>query len=255
MRTLSVVIPAYNAAATLPRAMESVFLQNLTGWTLELIIVDDGSRDRSAAIAESTARLFSMPVTVMRQNNGGPSSARNAGVAAAHGELIAFLDADDRWLPGKLKAQLDAMERFPGTALVCCPMNGRKFRSRRRILPLGFRSLLFTNRIYTSSVLVERGIFLEKGGFDPARRLSEDYELWLKIAVAHRVLAVNSPYLVYAKTGGISSRLWQMERGELETYRRSRKAGMISPLLHATLRSWSIAKYYLRRLSRLPWST
>jgi glycosyltransferase involved in cell wall biosynthesis len=235
--------------------MESVFLQDLADWTLQLIIVDDGSRDSSAAIAESTAGLFSMPVTVLRQKNGGPSSARNAGVAAARGELIAFLDADDRWLPGKLRAQLEAMEDFPGTALVCCPMNGRKFRSHRRVLPLGFRSLLFTNRIYTSSVLVERSVFLEKGGFDPARRLSEDYELWLKIAAGHRVLAVNVPYLVYTKTGGISSRLWQMERGELETYRRSRKTGMISPLLHATLRSWSIAKYYLRRLSRLPWST
>ena len=251
MRTLSVVIPAYNAAATLPRAIGSVAIQNLGGYSLDLIVVDDGSSDNTLAVAESAARLNTMPLRVISQHNTGPASARNAGASAARGDYIAFLDADDLWLPGKLKAQLDIMERFPGTALVCSPMNGHRFASRRRILPLYFRSLLFSNRIYTSSVLVDRQVFLETGGFDPHRRLSEDYELWLKIAKSHGVLAVNTPYLSYTRTGGISSWLWPMERGELDTYRRIWKAGMISPPLHLLLRYWSILKYFLRRLTRV----
>jgi hypothetical protein len=106
--------------------------------------------------------------------------------------------------------------------------------------------LLWSNRVYTSSVLVRKRVFDEAGGFDPARRLSEDYELWLKIAARNSIVAINKPFLDYAKGFGVSSKLWPMENGELETYRIIYKAKLISSALYVSALSWSLAKYLAR---------
>jgi glycosyltransferase involved in cell wall biosynthesis len=110
MNTVSVVIPCYNGAKFLREALESVLGQ--THPVLEVIVVDDGSTDDSAAIAES----FGTPVRVIRQSNQGESVARNRGIEAAVGAWIAFLDADDLWLPNKIAAQISAAS--PRTTIV-----------------------------------------------------------------------------------------------------------------------------------------
>jgi glycosyltransferase involved in cell wall biosynthesis len=208
-------------------------------------------------LIESCASLSGGQITLIRQKNAGPAAARNAGVASAHGQYIAFLDADDQWLPGKLRAQAELLDRNPEVALVCTPMNGRKFRTRSSVLEISFGSLLLSNRVYTSSVMVRKSAFLSAGAFNPARKLSEDYEVWLKIAAKNSIQAINKPYLLYSKNTGISSKLWRMERGELETYHILYRDGLLSLPLHGLLRYWSLAKFFIRyayRSTQIKWS-
>jgi glycosyltransferase involved in cell wall biosynthesis len=101
--SISVIIPVFNSAGTLPRALESVVAQDMA--ELEVIVVDDGSTDKSAEVAE---RLLPS-AKVLRQKNGGPSAARNRGLRDAGGDWIAFLDADDAWTPGSLRARAEAL--------------------------------------------------------------------------------------------------------------------------------------------------
>ena len=110
--SISVVIPCHNAAAFLRATIASILGQ--TEPVLEVIVVDDGSTDDSARIAE----LFGPPVRVVRQPNQGESAARNRGIEAAAGDWVAFLDADDLWLPTKIELQSEAIRSAPAD-VVC----------------------------------------------------------------------------------------------------------------------------------------
>jgi glycosyltransferase involved in cell wall biosynthesis len=265
---ISVVIPAWNAAATLGRAVESVLIQELYGGTggtvrngaarpaaggpdapmLEIIIVDDGSTDSTARVAESLADRNPDLIRIIHQKNSGPAAARNVGIRAARGEYVAFLDADDQWLPGKLSTQLGILEADPELDLVCTAMNGKRFLLRPEQFPLSFRNLLPNNIVYTSSVVVRKGALTAAGGFNEARMCSEDFELWLRIAHRGKIVVLNEPLIRYMKGRGISARLWPMEKGELETYAIMRKEGWISAQRQTTLRWWSLSKYLIRRI-------
>jgi glycosyltransferase involved in cell wall biosynthesis len=111
---ISVVIPAYNRAAYISDAIESVLAQE--GCKTQVIVVDDGSTDDTAAVAERHGAW----VTLVRQANSGPAHARNRGASLAAGRFIAFLDSDDRWLPGKSQADLDLFQRHPEADAVAC---------------------------------------------------------------------------------------------------------------------------------------
>lgn len=109
---ISVIIPAYNAEQYLGAAIESVLQQR---WQpLEIIVVDDGSTDQSVAVAQHYQPL----VQCLHQENSGPGAARNLGVSAAHGEFIAFLDADDLWLTDKLASQMAYLHLHPEVAML-----------------------------------------------------------------------------------------------------------------------------------------
>jgi len=113
--TVSAVIPAYNAAETIERALNSVYAQTYPS-IIEVIVVDDGSTDATAQIIRDKFPQ----VTLIQQENAGNAGARNTGVAAATGEYIAFLDADDEWLPEKTASQVAVMEDLPGAAICLC---------------------------------------------------------------------------------------------------------------------------------------
>jgi glycosyltransferase involved in cell wall biosynthesis len=257
MCVVSVIIPAYNAESTISSALDSVFIQNLDPAQFKIIIIDDGSQDATVQIVKKYKNKYPDRINLVRQKNAGPAAARNAGVALADTPYIAFLDADDRWLQGKLQAQIEVLNKNPGVALVCTPMNGKKFKSRSDLIKISYKSLLLSNRIYTSSVIVRKNVFTALGQFNPTRRLSEDYELWLKIAATSTILAINRPYLLYTKNTGISSKLWNMERGELETYRIIYNERLISEILYTSLRYWSLSKFFYRYLLTIQsrWST
>ena len=110
---VSVVMPAYNAGPYIEQAIRSVLEQDYPN--IELIVVDDGSKDGTPEAVEA---LFGDRVRVLRQKNGGPAAARNLGIRASNGTLLAFLDADDVWLPGKLQAQVSYMLAHPDIGLV-----------------------------------------------------------------------------------------------------------------------------------------
>jgi glycosyltransferase involved in cell wall biosynthesis len=222
-RAVSVVIPTHNRRQLISRAIDSVRAQ--TRQADALIVVDDGSTDDTARFVAETYP----DVRVLRQENRGVSAARNAGIRAAEGELIALLDSDDEWLEGKLERQLQAMEASPGALL--CHTNEIWIRNGRRVNPMK-KHQKFGGRIFEkalplcvispSSVLVDRRLFDEVGLFDESLPACEDYDLWLRVCARFPVLFVDEPLIV--KYGGhedqLSRRHWGMDRFRIQALRK-----------------------------------
>jgi glycosyltransferase involved in cell wall biosynthesis len=183
---VSVVIPTFNSAAYLVQAIESVLAQTYQGF--EIIVVDDASTDNT----ESAIQHFGNRVCCIRQENGGPSVARNRAILRARGELIAFLDADDLWRPTKLARQVEYMDHHPEAVLVYTdftrgPQPGTNNQSRLQAFKQrnpadAFHGLLEENFIATPTVMVRKIALAKSGLFDPALRGSEDLDLWLRLA-------------------------------------------------------------------------
>jgi len=182
---ISVVIPAYNAASFIPRCLESVFAQTLK--PAEIIVVDDGSRDNTAALAnELGANVVSRP-------NGGLSAARNTGISAASGQWIALLDADDMWSPKKLERQASCAG--PETVLVYTGIrvfDDGGVREERPAMDVNSvrKVLRYRNPIAPSSVLVRREAVMQGGGFREDIRACEDWEMWVRLQRLGQFVAV-----------------------------------------------------------------
>lgn len=198
---VSVVIPAYNAQDFLAEAIESALGQSVS--PLEVLCVDDGSHDATVEIAKGYG------VQVIKQQNGGPAKARNAGLAAANGEWIAFLDADDVWLPEKLERQLGLVNESVGLVYTdrvnfgdTAGVGERQsdsvtLHSGRVLEPLLIRG----NFITLSSVLVRRDLIAKVGGFDTNRELMrcEDWDLWLRLAPLTQFAACGDALVRYRR--------------------------------------------------------
>ena len=185
---VSVIIPVYNGTAVLSDALTSV--QQQTYAHFEVIVMDDGSSDGSYALAQKFADEDGR-IKVLRQSNGGASAARNTAISPARGELIAFLDADDVWLPGKLAAQIDLLKREPRANLLFTNYflwDGRNDFGRRYSDPDKFpdgdagRRLIFFNLFGTSTVMLKRETLAAAGWFDVELSPAEDWDMWLRIA-------------------------------------------------------------------------
>lgn len=204
--TVSVVIPTYNRAGFIGAAVASIRAQTYPA--TEIVIVDDGSRDDT----EQTVAALGSGIRYIRQDNAGPAAARNRGIQEARGDLVAFLDTDDRWLPDKLALQVAILQREPTVALVSADMaveddTGRRWidsnfakRGLRsffdelagRPVPEAPRLLLQVNFINTSTVIARRDVLLALKGFDRRLRYGEDMELWLRIAAQYDIACVPS---------------------------------------------------------------
>jgi glycosyltransferase involved in cell wall biosynthesis len=212
--SVSVVIPTYNRADLVVRALESVVRQTLP--PLEILVVDDGSTDGTA---ERIAGKFP-EVEVVRQDNRGVSAARNAGIRQARGEWIALLDSDDEWAPIKLERQMAALGS--GTHRIChCDeiwiRNGKRVNpGQRHAKPGGwiYRDCLPLCAISPSAVLLHQTVLAEVGLFDESLPVCEDYDLWLRITSRYPVLFLDE--LLVTKYGGhddqLSTSLWGMDR-------------------------------------------
>lgn len=218
---ISVVVPVFNAEAALPRTLASVQAQTFQEW--ELIAVDDGSDDGSAAILERAAAGDGR-IHVVRQANAGVSLARNRGVAVSRAPLIAFLDADDLWHPGKLAAHLALHERDPGIGVSFARVeflspSGEPTgtRSAARPHPPRPAELLAENpTTTTSNWVVRREVFDAIGGFVPGMNHSEDLEWLLRVAcrTRWRFGVLNEVLTDYrTSTQGLSAGLREMEQG------------------------------------------
>jgi len=191
---VSVIIPTFNRAWAVERAVDSVLDQDYRPF--ELIVVDDGSTDQTAEIL---AR-YGNQLTVVCQENRGVSAARNAGIARAEGDLIAFLDSDDFWRPKKLTIQVDFFTSHPD-ALICQTgefwvRNGRRVnpgRRHRKLSGMIFTSSLELCLVSPSAVMMRKTLFSMVGGFDETLPACEDYDLWLRVLI-------DAPLVV--KTGG-----------------------------------------------------
>ncbi|SFD36142.1 glycosyltransferase family 2 protein [Paracidovorax konjaci] len=227
---VSVVIPAYNAEATLARALDSVRAQTLPPF--EVICVDDGSRDGSAALARRYDPAGAFRLRVVEQpRNAGTAAARNRGMELAEGDVIAFLDADDVWSPGKLEHQLTAMHRhgldlFGGYSGLLAQEQqvpqAQAADARPAAPPTDIRTVtllpaMLSNPYHTSSVLVRRDARVR---FPDNGQLSEDYALWLQLIAsgwrcARHTQRLSFMYKPSFGASGLSAQLWRMQRGEL----------------------------------------
>jgi GT2 family glycosyltransferase len=208
--SVSAVIPTFNCARLLRHALASALAQTVP--LREIIVVDDGSTDDTAEVVASLGPA----VTYVRQPNSGPSAARNRGAHMASGSWLAFLDADDQWMPDKIRRQLAAAHASPDAVLVYTATSlvyadGTR-RLREAVPPAQLWPLLrYRNCLTDSTVLVRRNVFLEHGGFNSDLRTCEDWDLWARIRAHHSVTYVPDALCAYSiRPGSLSSNIDQM---------------------------------------------
>jgi glycosyltransferase involved in cell wall biosynthesis len=186
--TISVIIPAWNAERHIARAIDSVLAQ--TRPAEEIIVVDDGSTDGTA----EAVRAFGTRVQLICQPNGGASVARNTGIAAATGQWIAFLDADDEWLPEKLRLQAERHQQYPALQWSFTRLEWARpeWPTHRLAHPdAAPKTGVFEDYLAaycagffmsTITVMVHRSVFEAVGGFEPGMKRAQDNDLWFRIA-------------------------------------------------------------------------
>lgn len=201
----SIVIPLYNKAHSIADTVASVLSQQLSDF--ELIIADDGSTDCSAQIVEG---IRDDRIRLIKKENGGVSSARNTGIRLAAADHIAFLDADDLWLPSFLEDMHALTRDFPEAgiygAAYWCQTHGKRVREDvglpedfRGYIPSYFdqavRHLLF----WTSAVVVKKSALRQTGVFNEDISFGEDLDLWFRLALEHQAAFCNKPLAIYNK--------------------------------------------------------
>jgi len=232
---VSVIIPAYNAAALIRETLESVFQQTYSDF--EVLLVNDGSLD--TAELEAAIRPFLNRLRYFRQENRGPSSARNLGIRQARGRYLALLDSDDLWLPHHLERQIANFAADSELGLVYA--NNLRLRGETAVGmgfdfvpqhgPATLESLLAEDcTVNTSSVVVSREAVLAAGLFDETINRCEDFDLWLRLAAHGTRIAYDREVQVVHRLGhGLSSNSESMKRGRAAVYRKAAARLPLSP--------------------------
>ncbi|MEO8407580.1 MAG: glycosyltransferase, partial [Oxalobacteraceae bacterium] len=189
---------------------------------IELIVVDDGSKDGTPDAAEK----FDRRVKVLRQDNSGPAAARNRGIAAASGDFIAFLDADDIWLPGKLALQVQYLQAHPDVGVVFggflrwYPQTGSSFMSALKPENLDsplklvpehsgwiYKDILLDSVICIITAMVRRSVIETVGSFDESLRTGEDYDFWLRVSRQFRTAGFDRTLAYYRMHAASTTRV------------------------------------------------
>jgi len=203
---VTVLIGAYENEATVARAVESILAQ--TEKNLELLVIDDGSRDGSAAAAEKAIGDDSRGRVMRLERNVGIARSLNAGLEAAAAPVVAIQDADDYSAPERLERELAALAENPDAAVVGSRMreadaSGRLLRPRTSFAAGDVGPVLMRfNPIPNGSAAFRRDVVLALGGYDPRYRFATEYDLWLRIAERHRLLALDEELATRVMGGG-----------------------------------------------------
>lgn len=231
---VSVVMPAYNAAATIAASMQSVLGQRHDD--VELLVVDDGSRDATPEIVAAIAETDRRVVPIAMAANGGVAAARNAGIEAATGDYMAFLDSDDRWHPDKLAVQLAAMRahgaRVSYTAYQRVGEDGRELSRVRPPPRVTHADMLRSNHIGNLTGIYDRVI----GDAYFERRGHEDYVFWLdrvRRAGEARRAGDDAPLAYYlVRAGSVSANKWRAAGWQWRIYRDVEGLGRMNAARH-----------------------
>ncbi len=252
---VSIITPAYNAAAYLAETLRSVQAQTMTDW--ELVVVNDGSTDDTAAIAQEFAAADAR-IRVLSRTNGGVAAARNTGISAisADAPYVAFIDSDDVWQPDALEVLRTALESAPGATAVsglttCMDQQGRPTRigqleahqrSRRGVkngrlvdwpdgAPITFAVLAFWNYIITpGQVLIRRSALDAAGLFDTKVIPAEDYDMWLRLAQRGDIAVVDRVVIAWrSHSANASSQTRRMALATLAVRRKHMRSREFPP--------------------------
>jgi len=245
---VTVVIPLYNNQETVAEAVASALGQ--TPSPAQVLVVDDGSTDQSRqVVAERFAE--DARVKLIAQANGGPSRARNRGIELVETPLLAFLDADDVWLPGKLGRQLEVLGAQEDVGLVACDWMRRMPHSEAAApelphLPLTrftYRDCLILNRFQTSTVVMRTEVARALGGFDPQVDGAEDWDFWVRVAQVTGVVKLDWPLVVYRDVAtGYSKDVWRVYETMhllLDKHRATAPPGF------ATIEAWHHLRFFV----------
>lgn len=248
MSEVSVIIPTFNRAHTIIRALDSVFESTFKDF--KVIVVNDGSTDET----EQLLKNYSKPITVIRSENRGVSAARNLGAKTAKSKWLAFLDSDDEWLPHKLQKQMEFVSDHPHYKLVHSDeiwiRNGVRVNPKKHHQKWGgevFLQCVEQCFISPSTCLIERNFFNELGGFDENFVVCEDYDLWLKASLNHPIGHIARPLI--KKYGGhedqLSTRYFAMDLWRLRALDR------LIPIVEESERRMAMLQFVIKQGSIL----
>lgn len=255
MFKVTVVIPVYNGGRYLRESIESALAQTFHDY--EIVCVDDGSTDDSAALLEE----YGQRIRVVRQKNSGQSAARNAGVKLAHGEYIAFLDQDDVWYPSKIQSQVAVLDAEPDVVLVHCNFDridergqmlerGAGRTERTSALGSSMGQLIGEALIFPSAMMIRKAGYERIGGFHQALQGFEDFDLIARLKEQGRFVMVEERGMAYrmhgagfTRTGGIhvirSRETFLRRMGDLYRGHRNKQA-IVKNMLADCYSDWGI---------------
>jgi glycosyltransferase involved in cell wall biosynthesis len=251
---VSVVIPCFNATKTIIRCLDSVAAQ--TELPLEIVVVDDGSEDEIASLVDQWRDCNVVPLHIIQQVNRGAASARNTGISAAKGRYIALLDADDIWLPDKLKIQREIMERecltlcghsylFEAKNLHSNVLNVKS--SSLQVKRFSKWDFVYRNPFFTPTVMIDKNHF---SGFDERFRRADDYKAWVENIHQDRCGFINHVLAAGFKPpighSGLTGSIYKMHISYLEVLKALRHEKKISKKFYFGAVLIEFVKYPLR---------
>lgn len=246
----------YNASQTIERCVRSVINQSYSN--IEIIVVNDGSKDNSLAVLKELVDKEEIDsISIIDKLNGGVSSARNAGLRNAKGEIIALLDSDDEWEKNKIEKQLQIIINNPAVDFVAC--NSMVDKIDRFLLKkfdylntISVNDLIFKNYFQPSTVIFKSKILSNVGFFDETQKYAEEGNYFLRVASKYNCVLMNERLIVYGdgKAGfgesGLSANLKEMEKGELRNINFAFKNKLINTPIYALALFFSVCKYVVR---------
>lgn len=205
MATFDVIVPAYNAAHYLPKALDSVVTQTFSDW--RILLIDDGSRDNTPEIVAPYQEQLGDKLLYIRQENVGLPAARNTAIRHATAEFLALLDADDIWLPNRLQKTYERFQEVPQAGITYgfvarIDPDGEiidYFKQRNAHAEGHVAAFLYMRMLDLPcpTVTFRRSCVKETGGFDEALRASEDRDLWIRIGTRHEIALVSEVIALY----------------------------------------------------------
>ena len=203
---VSIIIPSYNRAEMLVECLESVFIQTFTDY--EVIVVDDGSTDNT----EDVLKPYRERITYIKHENKGNAAARNSGLDVAKGELIAFLDSDDLWLPHKLMKEVEYLDQHPDVDMVCAngtffgslKFAGKKVVPDKRAIPLEkdgvtLKAIFTRSSLRPSAMVLRKHVIEGTKGFDPDFKVCVDLDFAFRVLMKYKVIFINEPFFKMRK--------------------------------------------------------
>ncbi len=259
---ISVVIPVYNSEKTIVQVLDSVRKQTAASLLKEIIIVNDGSTDRSRDVITAYCEAHKeVCIRLINKENGGVAAARNDGVRAASGRWIAFIDADDLWLPEKIETQWNILETHPEIDFLGCNNDDIPLRILHRKIDTLYRvkvkDLCLKSFPSTSSILVRKTVFEKVGGFEEGVHYMEDAGFCFRVCaegfgyyhIPVFLLKID-PFKPFYASSGLSSHLKEMHEGEVRYSRELKEQRILSKGFYCFLRVFYFLKYIRRIIKK-----